>query len=169
MDKTASKQPDSYCITQWQKPEMEVLTWKKLSLEESLNNLKEIGGYLTSADLWQKFYLELNSKLKNSDFGQKIAEQKNDIDPNSKDEYYKNILKFWQKSSLDLWVAVATDFWEKEIKAWLAENSKSLGDYLWPLRVCLSGQKQSPSPFELLACLDRDELDYRIKTCLADV
>ncbi|MBI4053955.1 MAG: glutamate--tRNA ligase [Candidatus Doudnabacteria bacterium] len=40
---------------------------------------------------------------------------------------------------------------EEKIKATLAERGVGTGEALWPLRVSLSGQKNSPSPFEIIA------------------
>ncbi|MCL4405982.1 MAG: glutamate--tRNA ligase [Patescibacteria group bacterium] len=40
------------------------------------------------------------------------------------------------------------------------------GDYLWPLRVSLSGSKTSPTPFELLAGLGKEESLRRIKIAI---
>ncbi len=37
---------ESNCILDYQKPQMEILKWKKISLEESLNNLQEILGVI---------------------------------------------------------------------------------------------------------------------------
>lgn len=38
---------------------------------------------------------------------------------------------------------------EETLVAHLKENNLKVGDYLWPMRVSLSGQKASPSPFEI--------------------
>lgn len=58
--------------------------------------------------------------------------------------------------------------WTKEnleelIFSWLKENNKKNGDYLWPLRVSLSGEKNSPSPFEIAAVLGREKSLERIE------
>ncbi len=68
------------------------------------------------------------------------------------------------KSSLS-YVTEAASVWEDVIKQWLNESDKGIGDYLWPLRVCLSGQKRSPSPFEILGILDQEEAKHRIDLC----
>ncbi|NJS41137.1 hypothetical protein HC766_02000 [Candidatus Gracilibacteria bacterium] len=54
--------------------------------------------------------------------------------------------------------------WEDLIKKWLEKNSYDTGAYLWPLRVALSGQAKSPSPFEILSVLDKDEILNRINS-----
>lgn len=46
---------------------------------------------------------------------------------------------------------------EEDIVSWLKEQNKKLGDYLWPMRVALSGRKASPSPFEIAFVLGKSE------------
>ncbi|MHB8903748.1 MAG: glutamate--tRNA ligase [Patescibacteria group bacterium] len=52
---------------------------------------------------------------------------------------------------------------EKFIFAWLKESDKKTGDYLWPLRVSLSGLKNSPGPFEIAWALGKSETLERIE------
>ena len=244
---------DSYCITRWNKPENEILIWKKLSLEETLANLQTIGNFILDKKLWLKMYLEMLKKLQDrtqnkltkdidlttqngekdknlnnlqnksenvfeNEFGdetrvkilQKVLEKllnlenfeqnwkevlKKDLviefgnmsSKNNKDlqiEFVNNgkndikndlstfsklhelvLLEFWNTGNLEFWATICGQFWEEKIKNYLAENNKKVGDYLWPLRVGLSGQKQSPSPFEILACLDYQETQKRIEIC----
>jgi glutamyl-tRNA synthetase len=71
-------------------------------------------------------------------------------------------------SAFDLnekFMAVASKV-EAILKQWLVENQKDTGSYLWPLRVALSGKLRSPSPFELLAILDTQEVQSRLEQCL---
>lgn len=257
---------DSYCITRWEKPKNEALIWKKLSLEESLENLQIIGVFILDKRLWLKMYLEMITKLqdkiqnkltKNLDLAilngnlenfdnsfdnsnlqktekktgersknksenkvenkikiaeklQKMLEKllnledfeqnlektleetlimeisnlqsggSGKISENSEINLEENqsenakifaklhelvLLEFWKSGDLNFWATNSGDFWEREIKNYLAQNNKKVGDYLWPLRTCLSGQKQSPSPFEILACLDYTETKRRIEIC----
>ena len=51
---------------------------------------------------------------------------------------------------------------DMKIKALIAENGLQNGNVLWPLRVALSGQAQSPSPFEMAYALGKDEVSRRI-------
>lgn len=51
---------------------------------------------------------------------------------------------------------------ERMIVTYLQEEEKPLGNYLWPLRVALSGKKASPSPFEIMAVLKKYETLARI-------
>lgn len=48
------------------------------------------------------------------------------------------------------------------IVPWIKENDFGVGDVLWPLRVALSGEKNSPSPFELLWVLGKEKAMERI-------
>ncbi|MCX6745313.1 MAG: glutamate--tRNA ligase [Candidatus Parcubacteria bacterium] len=38
---------------------------------------------------------------------------------------------------------------EEKVITWIKENNYGVGDMLWPMRVALSGQQNSPSPFEI--------------------
>ncbi|MDO8626350.1 MAG: glutamate--tRNA ligase [Candidatus Magasanikbacteria bacterium] len=46
---------------------------------------------------------------------------------------------------------------EAKIKIWLESKKYSTGSVLWPLRVALSGQQNSPGPFEIAAVLGKAE------------
>ncbi len=89
---------------------IKLLTWKNISLEKTLINLKEITSEL-----------------------QKIEET------------------HWNKEYL-----------EKTILAWIKKNNQKNGDYLWPLRVALTGLKNSPGPFEVAEALGKVETLKRI-------
>lgn len=56
---------------------------------------------------------------------------------------------------------------ETDAKAWIAERGWGNGEVLWPLRMALSGAKQSPSPFELMYLLGKTETLRRIDAALA--
>jgi glutamyl-tRNA synthetase len=56
---------------------------------------------------------------------------------------------------------------ETAIKAWLMLHQKDTGSYLWPLRVALSGKPKSPSPFEILSILSKEEVEKRINQILS--
>lgn len=55
---------------------------------------------------------------------------------------------------------------ENIVISYLKANDKKNGDYLWPLRVALSGQKNSSSPFELAWALGKEKSVMRIKKSL---
>jgi len=61
--------------------------------------------------------------------------------------------------------------WTKEniettILSWIKNNEKKNGDYLWPLRVALTGLKNSPGPFEVAAALGKEESIHRLEKAL---
>lgn len=56
---------------------------------------------------------------------------------------------------------------EADLRAWIAEHGWSNGDVLWPLRVALSGREKSPSPFDFLWMLQKDQALLRIDDALA--
>lgn len=49
---------------------------------------------------------------------------------------------------------------------WIKSNDYGVGDVLWPLRVALCGQKNSPSPFELLWALGLEKSLARIEKAI---
>ncbi|MDA0207784.1 MAG: glutamate--tRNA ligase [bacterium] len=55
---------------------------------------------------------------------------------------------------------------EAAVKGYIAENNLQNGNVLWPLRISLSGREHSPSPFELLWALGKDEALKRIERAM---
>lgn len=51
---------------------------------------------------------------------------------------------------------------EEEVFMYLKSNDKKNGDYLWPWRVAVTGEKNSPSPFEVSWALGKEETIKRI-------
>ncbi|MDF1497489.1 MAG: glutamate--tRNA ligase [Patescibacteria group bacterium] len=58
-------------------------------------------------------------------------------------------------------------FIEEYIKEMIQKNGWGNGDTLWPLRVSLSAQEKSPSPFELIAVLGKKQSTARVNQALA--
>ena len=56
--------------------------------------------------------------------------------------------------------------WQDKLKAWIKTENLNMGSTLHPLRVALSGQKQSPSPFEMLSILSKQQVRERIELSL---
>lgn len=86
--------------------------------------------------IWKNLSLE---EVKNN-----LSEVYNILEEIKEDEWKKNVL-------------------EEKVFNWIKENDKKNGDYLWPLRVSLSGQKNSPNPFELAWALGKEKSLERIK------
>ncbi len=64
----------------------------------------------------------------------------------------------WNKTSL-----------EEKIKAWIAEKGHTTGSVLWPLRVALSGQENSPGPFEIGEVFGKDECLRRVQVAVEKI
>ena len=58
---------------------------------------------------------------------------------------------------------------ETSIKRYIEENKLNNGNVLWPLRVSLSGQVASPSPFEMIWVLGKKETVRRIKIAITNL
>lgn len=61
----------------------------------------------------------------------------------------------WTKAALDT-----------ALQAWLADKGYGVGNVMWPLRVALSGQKNSPGPTELAAALGVAETSARLSAAI---
>ncbi len=58
---------------------------------------------------------------------------------------------YWNKSDLEV-----------KTKDWIAEKGYATGSVMWPMRVALSGQENSPGPFEIAEVLGKEEVIKRI-------
>lgn len=56
---------------------------------------------------------------------------------------------------------------EDRILAWIKENSLDNGSVLWPMRVALSGQRNSPGPLEIAEVLGKNEVINRLNQALS--
>ena len=52
---------------------------------------------------------------------------------------------------------------EEKTIAWISSTEWGNGDVLWPMRFALSGERKSPSPFELAELLQKDETIKRLQ------
>jgi glutamyl/glutaminyl-tRNA synthetase len=128
---------ESRCVYDYLTPNKELLQWKKISLEQSLANLQELW------EVMQPWFLEIEDQ-QNQFYDVVFSKIKNRQIPEQMFEKLAN-------------------WWEIKTKTWLKENNKQAGDYLWSLRVALSGLEKSPSPFELFAILNKEEIKNRVK------
>lgn len=55
---------------------------------------------------------------------------------------------------------------EAKIGEWLKVEGMGTGDVLWPMRVALSGQKNSPGPYEIAEVLGKEKTLERIKNAI---
>ncbi len=56
---------------------------------------------------------------------------------------------------------------EEVVKGYISSNDLQNGNVLWPLRIALSGQERSVSPFDLLWILGKDESKSRIEIAIS--
>lgn len=75
----------------------------------------------------------------------------------------QEIISILEKISEDNWTK---ENLEEEIFMYLKSNDKKNGDYLWPWRVAVTGEKNSPSPFEVSWALGKEKTITRIKTVI---
>lgn len=96
---------------------------------------------------------------------------------------YESDLLVWKKSNIqdaklnlqtlrDYLFKISGDNWQKDkleesVIAYIKEIEGKNGDYLWPLRVALSGLKNSPTPFEIAFVLGKEETISRIDIALS--
>lgn len=104
-------------------------------LPEAIEFIFKLPDYSKELLVWKKGSLEEVQKI--------LPELKNVLDTISIQE--------WNKQNL-----------EEKIKAWIGEKDYSNGSVLWPLRVALSGQQNSPGPFEIAEVLGKEEVLQRI-------
>ena len=58
---------------------------------------------------------------------------------------------------------------ERKIGEWIKKKEYGTGDVLWPLRVALSGQKNSPGPYEIAEVLGKEETIKRINLAIEKI
>lgn len=75
----------------------------------------------------------------------------------------KELVTVLEKISEDNWVKETL---EEEIFMYLKSNDKKNGDYLWPWRVAVTGEKNSPSPFEVSWALGKEKTLNRINQAI---
>lgn len=92
---------------------------------------------------------------------------------------YDASLLVWKKSSKEEVVKILPELvafletvsdskWSKqdletELKAWIAEKGYTVGSVMWPMRVALSGQENSPGPFEIAEVLGKELVLERLR------
>lgn len=95
---------------------------------------------------------------------------------------YDSALLVWKKSSVDeakkvlselieLLNTISVQSWnnqylQERVGEWIKNNGYSNGVVLWPLRVALSGQENSPGPFEIAEVLGQKEVLSRINSAI---
>ena len=142
-------------------------------LENDNEKFKTIFGTETSFDFIKKVVgLEQERLVKLSDIKEKVSfffvEPEYEADlliwKSLTDEQVKNnLIELKEK------IEALADFEkiETEILSWIKEAEKKNGDYLWPLRVALTGLKASPGPFEVALVLGKDKVIIRVEKAIS--
>lgn len=78
-------------------------------------------------------------------------------------EIFPKLIAFLKDLSDEKWEA---NVLEKEIGEWIKTNGYGMGNVLWPFRVSLSGQQNSPGPFEIASTLGKSETLRRVEVAL---
>ncbi|MFH1509055.1 MAG: glutamate--tRNA ligase [bacterium] len=71
-------------------------------------------------------------------------------------EYMLKLLDSYEEKDFN------NDFLQKNVVDRLKADTENIGQVLWPLRIALSGQKQSPSPFEIMEVYGKKESLKRV-------
>ncbi len=108
---------------------------------------------------------------------EKLSDLESAVKPFFTEPEYPEELLYWKgekgniKENLEKLLSVVSE--EKDFTVKNLESSvfavvppDKKGEWLWPLRVALSGLKESPSPFELLEGLGKEKSLKRIKTAI---
>jgi len=137
--------------------------------------LEEAGYKVADEKLLQKVVLLEQERIKKlSDLPELVKfvfAEKLDYDP---------ALLVWKKSTADQTKNILIDLekffaeindWskenlEKKIMAWVVNRGLTNGEVLWPMRVALTGEKNSPGPFEVAEVLGKDKSLMRIKEAI---
>ena len=85
------------------------------------------------------------------------------LTPENANKNLQELISVLEKISEDNWTK---ENLEEEVFMYLKSNDKKNGDYLWPWRVAVTGEKNSPSPFEVSWALGKEETLNRINKAL---
>ncbi len=75
---------------------------------------------------------------------------------NNLEEVYKQLEKIPEENWTD-------DSIEEGVVSYIKSKDAKVGDYLWPMRVALTGRERSPGPFEVAEVLGKDQSLERVK------
>lgn len=81
--------------------------------------------------------------------------------PEGSQELLKKLHSFLE--GVDDWTESAL---EETIKQWITEGEYGVGNVLWPMRTALSGQQNSPGPFEIAAALGKERALARLQIAI---
>ena len=82
------------------------------------------------------------------------------------DELWAEFATKFDIDDYESYLGDASNWWAELIKEYMNDNNLDYGEYLWPLRLALSGQLKSASAFEILVIIEQEEAVKRIKNYL---
>ena len=92
--------------------------------------------------------------------------QNNFQETNILNKHQSILSNFYRNNLLETYLDQSTIWWENKIKEYLVSENRDFGEYLWPLRIVLSGKSKSPSAFEIMVIIGQIESVRRIKEYL---
>lgn len=146
---------------------------RQLKIEELVELCKPYIQDIKDNDLITKIVTVEQERLK------KLSDISENIEFYHKNPKYDRGLLIWKKSTQEqtlenlvktedfLTSLTDNDFQdfktlEQKIIKWIKENKYGVGDILWPMRAALSGQKNSPGPFEIAWVLGKEKTIERL-------
>ncbi len=69
-------------------------------------------------------------------------------------------------TQMDTMLAWTKEDIENSIKNWIQQEQLGVGNVLWPMRTALSGQQNSPGPFEIAAVLGKEKTIQRLQQAI---
>jgi len=118
--------------------------------QERLKKLSEIG------ELTRFFFVD------DLDYSEELLSWKKLTVKQAK-ENLKVVLELLEKIPEENWT---NDSIEEGVVSYLKTKELKIGEYLWPMRVALTGEKASPSPFDVAEVLGKKEAINRIKLAM---
>ena len=117
--------------------------------QERVKRLDEIGGYT-------KLFFVPDEEF---EYDPKILIWKKST-PEEVANNLEKLIKYLKTIDKELWKRGEL---EENIINWIKEQDLNNGEVLWPMRAALSGEKASPSPFELAEVLGKDRTVIRLE------
>ena len=90
--------------------------------------------------------------------------KKSDLETTKKN--LKSLLDYIDEFEVRYW---NTDWLQGKIQDWIKNKNYTVGEILWPMRVALSGQKNSPGPFEIANILGKEKTMERIRYAISSL
>jgi glutamyl/glutaminyl-tRNA synthetase len=154
---------ESNKILNYQKPELNLLKWRKNTLEESLETLSFYKENILNTEFLKNILKsELSTYPQFNNLQNEFDKIESLVDL---DGFYwsflQEIYEEKEQKAVELYLKIVEAF-DKTVKEILVNENKDFGLYLWPIRISISGQEKSPSIFELIPIIGFVESFKRI-------